>query len=135
MTDQQIRILLADDEPGFIDPMAFWLKSRGYDVTTVKNGKEAVERIKSDPPDILFIDYKMPEMDGRQALREIRLFNKDLPVVMLTSAFEDKELVDEVKTLGISAFFSKTYSFDQLSQMIQMILKTHKKFQKPHAEH
>lgn len=129
--DQQVRVLLADDEPDFLEPIAFWLKSRGYHVATAKNGKEAVQRIKEDPPDILFMDINMPVMDGRQALKEIRSFNQDLPVILVTAAYDDDQWIAEAKDLGISGFFAKNYTFDQLAQMIQVTLRTHKKLQAP----
>ncbi|HAJ57000.1 MAG TPA: response regulator [Candidatus Omnitrophica bacterium] len=127
MDDKQISVLLVDDESDFMEPIAFWLKSRGYAVSTCRNGKEAVEYIKTNAPDIVFMDINMPVMDGLEALKTIRGFNKDLPIVMVTAAYGHDEKITRAKELGISGFFAKNYTFDQLIQMIQVTLRTHKK--------
>lgn len=127
MENKQISVLLVDDESDFVEPIAFWLKSRGYSVSTCRNGKEAVEYIKSNAPDIMFMDINMPVMDGLEALKNIREFNGDLPIVMVTAAYGHDDKITRAKELGISGFFAKNYTFDQLIQMIQVTLRTHKK--------
>lgn len=122
-----IRILLVDDEPAFIEPIAAWLKAKGYDVAMVHNGVDALERIKKDAPDIVFLDINMPGKDGLQVFEEIRSFNKELPVVMLTAAFGDEKVVARARQLGIGGFFTKNYTLDQLLPIIQGLLKSHKK--------
>ena len=124
--DKPISILLTDDEESFIEPISFWLKSRGYAVSIARNGQEAIEKLKENPFDILFMDINMPVMDGLQTLSHIRLFNKDLPVVMITAAYSDKDNLIRAKELGISGFFAKNRSFDEMVQMIHVTLKTHK---------
>jgi CheY-like chemotaxis protein len=124
--DKPIHILLTDDEESFTEPIAFWLKSRGYVVSIARNGKEAIQKVRENPPDILFMDINMPVMNGLQALNNIRLFNQDLPVVMITSAYSDEDNVTRAKELGISGFFVKSRSFDEMVQMIRITLKTHK---------
>lgn len=133
MENKQIRVLLVDDETDFIEPIAFWLKSRGYAVEMCRNGRESVERVKGSAPDIVFMDINMPVMDGLDALRSIREFNKDLPIVMVTAAFSSDDKITRAKELGISGFFAKNYTFDQLVQMIQVTLHTHKKL-RPEAD-
>lgn len=129
--DKGIRVLLVDDEVDFTDSIAFWLKSRGYAVMTAKNGKESIAIIKQDPPDIVFLDINMPVMSGLEALKNIRTFNKDLPIIMVTAAYGDETKITKAKELGISGFFAKNYTFDQLVGMIQTTLRTHKKLQPP----
>jgi DNA-binding response OmpR family regulator len=124
--EKQITILLVDDETDFTEPIAFWLKSRGYAVTTAINGKEAVDKVKIDPPDIVFMDINMPILDGLEALKEIRDFNKQIPIIMVTAAYGSEEKITRAKELGVSGFFAKNYTFDQLVGMIQMTLRTHK---------
>lgn len=127
--NNRVKVLLVDDESDFVEPIAFWLKSRGYTVSTCRNGREAVAQVMRDVPDIVFMDINMPVMDGLQALEEIRSFNKDLPVVMVTAAFSSEPKITRAKELGIAGFFAKNYTFDQLVQMIQVTLRTHKSLQ------
>ena len=127
MTEEKpIQILLVDDETDFTEPIAFWLKSRGYGVATAANGEQAVQMIRSSRPDIIFLDINMPVMDGLECLRQLREFDKDLPVVMVTAAFSYEEKITRAKELGVSGFFAKNYTFDQLVQMIQVTLRTHR---------
>ncbi|MFH0876937.1 MAG: response regulator [Candidatus Omnitrophota bacterium] len=127
MTEEKVRILWADDEADFVEPISFWLRSKGYEVLTVPNGREAVLSVKENLPDILFLDLSMPVMSGLEALKEIRSFNKDLPVIMVSAAYKNENWVTDAKGLGISGFFSKSYPFDQLTQIIHVALRTHKK--------
>ena len=127
MTEEKpIQILLVDDETDFTEPIAFWLKSRGYGVATAANGEQAVQMIRSSCPDIIFLDINMPVMDGLECLRQLREFDKNLPVVMVTAAFGSEEKITRAKELGVSGFFAKNYTFDQLVQMIQVTLRTHR---------
>jgi len=127
MTEEKpISVLLVDDETDFIEPIAFWLKSRGYVVTTAVDGEEAIGKIREARPDIVFLDINMPVMDGLECLRRLREFEKDLPVIMVTAAFGSEDKITRAKELGVSGFFAKNYTFDQLTQMIQVTLRTHR---------
>ena len=127
--EKSISVLLVDDETDFVEPVAFWLKSRKYNVTTARNGREAIQKIKDDLPDIVFMDINMPGMNGLEALKNIRTFDKTLPVIMVTAAYSNERYVDKANELGIAGFFAKNYTFDQLVEMIHMTLKRHKQLQ------
>jgi response regulator RpfG family c-di-GMP phosphodiesterase len=64
MDEKQVKVLLIDDEPDFAQIVAFRLKSKGYIVYSAKSGQEGIELIKKENPDIVFLDLKMPQMDG-----------------------------------------------------------------------
>ena len=132
--DKPISVLLVDDETDFTEPIAFWLKSRGYAVATAKNGREAVQRVKDNTPDIVFMDIHMPVMNGLEALKNIRSFNKELPIIMVTAVYGDEGNVTKAGELGVSGFFAKNYTFDQLVAMIHATLRTHKKLQPEQRE-
>jgi DNA-binding response OmpR family regulator len=123
---KKIKILLVDDQPDFLEPISFVLQAKGYDVLQANNGKLALETIKSDKPHIVFLDVKMPQMNGLETLQEIRKFNKEIPVVMLTGLPDEESLV-EARQLGISGFFPKRGDLEQLGNIIETILRTHKK--------
>ncbi len=130
MTEEKpIHVLLVDDETDFTEPIAFWLKSRGYGVESAVNGEEALRMIQGNRPDIVFLDINMPVLDGLEALRRLRGFDKDLPVIMVTAAFSSEDKITRAKELGVSGFFAKNYTFDQLVQMIQVTLRTHRGLQ------
>lgn len=122
----QIKILLVDDQPDFLEPISFVLKAKGYEILQANNGEEAIKTIKSGQPHIVFLDVKMPIMGGVETLRRIREFDKEIPVVMLTG-LPDEESLSEARQLGISGFFPKRGDLEQLGNIIETILRTHKK--------
>lgn len=121
-----LHVLLVDDQPDFLEPISFLLKSNGYDVSLASNGKQAIDIIRLNTPDIVFLDIQMPEMNGIEALENIRKISKDLPVVMLTG-HPDEENQAEAKRLGVSGFFTKRGNVWQLPSIIETILKERKK--------
>ncbi|MFC1624047.1 response regulator [Candidatus Omnitrophota bacterium] len=124
--EKKIQILLVDDEADFLESVSFWLKAKGYLVISASNGKEAIELVKSKHPDIVFLDIKMPQMDGIEALRRIREFDSETPIIMLT-AYSDEKRASQTQQLGISGFFPKKADFTQLKNIIETTLRTHKK--------
>jgi len=127
--DKKVKILLVDDEADFREPMGFWFKTKGYDIVTAENGAIGVEKVKSENPDIIFLDINMPVMDGVETIKTIREFNKDVPIIFI-SAYLDLEKIDEVKQYGISGVFYKGGEFEDGLALIEAALRTHKKLQK-----
>ena len=122
MSSHSISILLIDDQKDFIDTISFWLRTKGYKVKTAMSGAEGVEEIKKGGIDLVFLDFKMPDMNGLQTLEKIREFNKTIPVVIVT-AYADDAIVSETKRYNISGFFSKMEKFDQLQRTLDVVLR------------
>ena len=120
-----IKVLLIDDEPDFTKPMAFWLQSKGYAVISADNAESGIKMVKEEAPDIIFLDLNMPVVDGIVALKRIRGFNKNVPVVVI-SAYVDRLRLTEARTYGISGVFYKGEDFDQSLALIESVLKRHK---------
>lgn len=129
MEEKKNKILLVDDEQDFRDLMTFWLQSRGYLVVTASNGERAVEMARTESPDIIFMDLNMPVMDGTDALKKIREFNKDVPVIII-SAFVDDRRAKEAMRTGISGVFYKGKDFQEGLALLEAALKTHKQLKK-----
>ena len=89
------------------------IESWGYEVATATAGKEALVMIKKDKPDIVVLDYLMPNMNGTEVLKQIRKFDKNLAVIMFT-AYADTKNIKGAQDLKVSAFIPKlsTYSSD-----------------------
>jgi CheY-like chemotaxis protein len=129
MDEKQIKILVTDDEVDFRELLAFWLKSRGYDVSIASNGREALEKVRQQAPDIIFLDLNMPEMDGLEALKQLRSFNKELPVIII-SAFVDDKRAKLARDYGISGVFYKGKDFQEGLVLLESALRTHKQLKK-----
>ncbi len=127
--ENEIKVLLVDDEEDFRKLLAFWLQSRGYCVITASNGEEAIKLAKAENPAIIFMDLNMPVMDGTDALKKIREFNKDVPVIII-SAYVDDRKAKEAMELGISGVFYKGKDFQEGLSLLEAALRTHKQLKK-----
>lgn len=125
---KKLTILLVDDEQEFLAPVAFWLKSRGYIVNIAPDGAEAIKAVKEQVPDIIFLDVKMPVMDGITALKHIREDHPNLPVFMITGA---PEQMPRLENLKIAGFFPKQGSLKQLERLLEPLLRIHEKMTPP----
>lgn len=122
---KQLNILLVDNEAEFLEAITYWLETKEHCVQVCYNGPKAIEIVKKNPPDIVFLDIHMPDMDGMEVLRQIRAFNSSLPIVMVTG-YPKEEKMEEAIKLGISGFFPKTGSFEELGRIIKAAVRTHK---------
>ena len=97
-----------DDDEDFLALTTRWLK-KDYAVTAVNSGKKALKYLEKERPDLVLLDYEMPDMDGPAVLEQIREMptRKDLPVVFLTGT-EDKENVKKAEQLHPAGFLPKT---------------------------
>jgi len=101
------KILVVDDEPDFLEIIKTMLEADDYEVITALDGKEALNKIKRQKPDLVLLDILMPGLDGFETLRRIRKQNKKLPVFFIT-AFSDKERFKLAKELNSSGLILKT---------------------------
>lgn len=101
-------ILLVDDTPAAIEPVAKYLANAGHAVTCVSNGREALVRVMDRLPDVILLDLMMPEMDGASFLEVVRSYVrlKALPVVVLTGLSSDP-MIDRVQALHASFILAK----------------------------
>jgi DNA-binding response OmpR family regulator len=117
----KIKVLITDDEADYLSVMKERLESWGYEVLSAQGGKEGVAVIKERSPDIVILDYFMPDMDGTAVLKEIRKFNKNLPVIMLTAHPEVKNIKD-ARELGVSAFIPKLSAYSDVQASLRSAL-------------
>jgi CheY-like chemotaxis protein len=129
MEKQKIRILIVDDEADFRQLLKFWLEKKGYEVLEVGNGQESLVKIKEENPDIVFMDLRMPVMDGVEAIKQIRQFNQDIPIIVISAFVEDPK-VKEAMDYGISGVFYKGEEFEKSLVLLESVLRTHKKLKK-----
>jgi DNA-binding NtrC family response regulator len=120
----KVKVLIVDDEMDFLEIMDAKITAWGYEVLKVSNGKQALEIIHNDKPDIAIIDYLMPEMDGVSLLKKIRQVDTKIPVIMFT-AHPDVKVMKGTEGLNVRAFIPKlsTYSsaLSNLQSAINMI--------------
>jgi len=107
------RILWADDEIDLLRPHILFLENKGYAVTSVTNGIDAVERVKEDRFDVVLLDEQMPGMGGLETLEEIKRAAPDVLVVMVTKS-EEEHLMEEALGGQISDYLTKPVNPSQI---------------------
>ncbi len=112
------KVLIVDDDPEYLPLLEMTLKKRGFAVVAVCNGEVGFERSKSEKPDLVVFDIKMPKMDGYTFLRRLRKDpeTKDIPAIVLT-AYEP--LKDLFRWEGASGFFLKSSPMKELLKLIE----------------
>ena len=104
------KILLVDDEPDFLDVIGQRIESWGHEVILAQNAKEAMDAFKNESPDVIILDYIMPDIDGVELLKKIRAIDRKIPVIMFTAKPEFDAIKDTEK-LNILAFVPKLSPF------------------------
>ncbi|HEY8404145.1 MAG TPA: bifunctional response regulator/alkaline phosphatase family protein [Flavobacteriales bacterium] len=107
------RILWADDEIDLLKPHILFLQQKGYDVVTVNNGSEAVDKVKENYFDIVFLDENMPGINGLTALQRIKEIDPTLPVVMITKS-EEEHIMEDAIGSKISDYLIKPVNPNQI---------------------
>jgi two-component system response regulator RegX3 len=115
------RVLLADDEPDILEPLAYALQADGFTVVCVERGDTALELSRSEPFDVVVLDVVLPGLTGLDVCRTLRA-ESDVPIVMLTA--RDAE-VDRVLGLELGAddYVTKPFSTAELISRIRAILR------------
>jgi CheY-like chemotaxis protein len=129
MGEKKICVLVVDDEPDFRELMTFWLSSRGYSVITASDGPHGIEMVKKKKPDIVFMDLRMPGMDGIEAIDGIRKFDKDVPIIIISAYIDDPKAI-EANAHGISGMFYKGKDFKEGLSLLESVLRRHKQLSK-----
>jgi DNA-binding NtrC family response regulator len=112
------RVLLVDDEPEFTQVLSERMQSRGVDVDTAGNGREALEMAKGKAYDAILLDLLMPEMDGIETLRQLLAEDPRLQVILLTAHATLQTGIEAIK-LGAMDFLEKPAEIQQLLEKIQ----------------
>jgi CheY-like chemotaxis protein len=119
------RILWADDEIDQLKPHIIFLENKGFEVTAVTNGDDAVTLIKERPFDIVFLDEQMPGMDGLATLNKIKMLQSALPVVMITKS-EEESIMEDAIGGKISDYLIKPVNPNQILLTVKRILERHR---------
>jgi len=112
------KILVVDDEVKECELLKRFLERKGYDVITSYTGMHALEKTKSEKPDIILLDIKMPDMDGIEVLRRIRKFDKDVCIIMVTVVNDKSTGMKALKT-GADEYITKPIDLNYLEKVIQ----------------
>lgn len=117
------KIIVVDDEEGIIDSLSIFLKRSGYQFTGVTDPMEAIEKVKNEHFDLMLLDFIMTPIHGDQVVEEIRKFNKELYILLLTGHKDLAPPLETIRRLDIQGYCEKSDKFDQLLLLIESGIK------------
>jgi two-component system OmpR family response regulator len=115
------RVLVADDDPHLREVVRYALEQAGFAVEEAKNGKEALDRVRAQPPALLVLDIMMPELDGLEVCREVRK-QQPVPIVFVSSRDDELDRVLALE-LGGDDFVPKPFSPRELVARVKAVLR------------
>lgn len=120
----QISILTVDDDPIITSTIKNYFERSGYSVDIENDPVSAIERVRNGSYDIMLLDFLMSPICGDQVVAEIRKFNKDLFIVLLTGHKSMAPPVKTIKQLDIQGYYEKDDRFDQLELWVESCVKS-----------
>ncbi|REK44693.1 MAG: phosphate regulon transcriptional regulatory protein PhoB [Proteobacteria bacterium] len=118
------KIFIIEDEPSIIQLVQHNLEKEGFIVSSSENGNEGLKQLKKFEPNLLLLDWMLPDLSGIEICKNIRKDNKfkSLPIIMLTAKGEEE---DKIKGLdsGVDDYLTKPFSFNELLARIKAVLR------------
>ncbi len=115
------KILLVDDEPTLRETLAYNLRNSGYDVITAADGLAALERAKSESPELVILDLMLPELDGLTVCRSLRQVS-DMPILVLTARTGELDKIVGLES-GADDYMTKPFSLGELQARVRALLR------------
>jgi len=123
-TEDTKKVLIVEDNQENTDLLVFFLKPKGYQITAVTDGIQALEAVKKEKPDIILLDIMLPKMNGFEVCENLKSdkYTKSIPILMITAL---KELKDKIKALevGVDDFISKPFENVELLARVKSLLR------------
>ncbi len=121
--NSQYKIIAVDDEAGILDSLKVFLNKSGYNFVGITDPMEAIERVKIEHFDLMLLDFIMTPVHGDQVVEEIRKFNKDLYILLLTGHKDLAPPLETIRRLDIQGYCEKSDKFDQLLLLVESGIK------------
>lgn len=115
-----LKVLVVDDEEDIVEVIQDRLEAYGFTVVTAGTGLEALRKISIEKFDGIFLDVKMPEMGGIEALEEIRKRDRKIPIIIITSS-STREAAIEAIAKGANDFVLKPFEWEELKAKIEKV--------------
>jgi two-component system, OmpR family, alkaline phosphatase synthesis response regulator PhoP len=122
----EIKVLIADDDKGFLTLMSKKITEVGYTVLTAQDGQEAEARIAADSPDVIILDISMPKLDGLSVLKHLR--EQSIPSketwqpVIIVSGHKDLEQMTKAYNLQADHYITKPCSVEDITKSIELMV-------------
>jgi DNA-binding response OmpR family regulator len=123
MNDTTKHILCIEDEPEMIDLIRLILGRRGFEVIGAAGGKEGLEKVRQDPPDLILLDLMMPDMDGWEVYQQIKADEKtrNIPVIVVTAKAQSIDKVLGLHIAKVDDYIAKPFSPQDLLNSVDKV--------------
>ena len=115
------RVLIVDDNPLDLRVAAKLVESEGMETAFARNGREAIDQLSNDRPDLLLTDLDMPQVNGLELVREVRRSHPSLPVVLMTARGSEEVAVEALRS-GAASYVPKRNLKRDLAETLRMVL-------------
>ena len=117
-------VVLAEDEPDIQMVARVALTRAGFTVRVVSNGVEAIAAVRSDPPDVVLLDWMMPELDGAETCRQLKAdpATSAIPVIFLTARSQEAEIARGL-SLGARGYITKPFDALTLGAQVKHLVR------------
>ncbi len=115
------RILVVDDEPVVVQSVRSYLEAAHFEVFTAYDGKEAVAQFEAHAPDLIILDWMLPELDGLSVARHVRQ-NSNVPIIMLTARIDEEDRITGLE-MGADDYVVKPFSARELEARVHAVLR------------
>lgn len=121
------KILVVDDEPNIVQTLQDRLEMNEYQVVTAGNGREGLEKVEQEKPDVILLDVIMPIMDGHEMLEMLRKQpgGRDVSVIMLTARSQTQDIA-RANACGIDDYIVKPFDLSELLEKIESVVEHRK---------
>lgn len=122
MADKSMgKLMIVDDNEGVRHLVSRWLERAGFSVSQAKDGAEALDLIKKDPPDIILADIRMPKINGLELARMVKREFPETKVVLMT-AYSSPQTIAQAKREGVDDYLEKPFTQDQVEKTAREVM-------------
>ena len=123
-TNDVYRVIVVDDDIGILDSMSILIRRKNYEYVGVTNPLDAIELVKKEHFDLMILDYIMEPVNGDKVIEEVRKFNDDLYILLLTGHKDLAPPLETMESFDIQCYCEKSDKFDQLILLIESAIKS-----------
>ena len=119
------KIMIVDDDPNIRELVCTLLRNGSFDTCEAKDGRDALEKMMEENPDLAIVDLMMPNMDGYELCKKLRQYYENLPVLMLTAKYEMPSKIKGFES-GADDYLTKPFEADELLLRVRALLRRYK---------